>query len=192
VLVSVLTCSRPGGASYVEQTLAALDAALGSSVPKLLVSDGGVVACDGWQLLSLMKQPRTSGQIDNKRAGWYAIREARKRDCDLLFMEDDVLPLTPSSVSTMTTHEVPAELAWTSFFHRLRQPGMYPCAIFDMSQALLIPRRSIEWLADCGRGDWQRAIGFDVAMAVAGKARGARYELAPNEVAHVGLVSAVH
>lgn len=65
-----------------------------------------------------------------------------------------------------------------------------------MSQAVKFPMGSLAPLLkwrDMARGDWEAIEGFDLSIAVAGKALGWNYEqTTENYFTHVGKVSAVH
>lgn len=189
-LVAVLTCPRPRGASYVEQTIAQVDEALGGS-RRLLVSDGPTsLRPTGWDVEVYTR----TGRADNKHPGWVAIRAAADAGDGLLFMEDDVLWRSSAILRAAAEHQVAPGAAFTSFFHFARVPGIYPSRVFDMSQALLLPAAAVATLAEFPgnyRGDWSSVMGFDIAVSVCGHHAGWRYELVDGRLDHVGEVSAV-
>lgn len=145
---------------------------------------------DWWEIREVGPKMRHEAR-DNKQAGWVAIRAAADARQALLFLEDDVRPLEPGAFSRMATHLPAADFA--SFYHPRRAPGIYEAGSFDLSQALLLPARSVAWLAqaaDIARGDWDAISGVDIAIAQYGRAVRWKFEQLPNLVDHVGVVSA--
>lgn len=193
-MISVLTCPRPGGASYLEQTLGEVERDCPDAL-KVIVCDGREVTRPGWTSMVVPPRARAPGAVDNKAPGWVPIWTAFAAGRDLLFLEDDVSGLAPGAFRQMLEHRPQDGVAFTSFYHRTRRPGVYQVGDFDMSQALKIPARTVAALWDFKvtgpPGDWANVVGVDLAIAVALKPRGWRYELAPSLVAHVGAVSAV-
>jgi len=124
---------------------------------------------------------------DNKHIGWGALEIAGGDD--LLFLEDDVLPLIPGAFRQMTEHRTPEGLAFTSFYHPAKLPGVYRAGEFQMSQAVLFPAETVErLLAFRGSAEWLAVRGFDLAVAACLKHTS--YEQRPNLVNHVGEWSA--
>lgn len=177
-MISVLTCPRPGGISYIEPLLDAIN----TEVPEgrlFIVRDGPI-----------LRSPP-----DNKFAGWRAIEEALRVSEDLLFLEDDVRPAFDGAIREAIAYKVPEEAGYSSFhLSRFTAPGIRPSVTFMMSQAVKIPLRSLNWLVKFPNyciGDWQAVLGFDCALASAGHAAGWFYEQKErNYFNHVGLVSA--
>lgn len=191
LLVSVLTCPRPGGVSYLAGTLAAVDAEL-PGVRKLVIFDGGTPASrDGWTVATYPARPPRPphGYQDNREPAWVAIWAAFSSGSDLLFLEDDIRPIAPGSFAAMAQHEVVDICAFASFHHLNRAPGVYDVASFNMSQAVLVPWRSLSTLwtrrHEVGRATW-----VDLAIAEVGRRAGWRFEQTENLVRHVGTISA--
>lgn len=175
-MISILTCPRPDGVSYVEPLLEAIQAELPD------------------ERLEIVRDVPTSPP-NNKHTGWRALALAAEHGEDLLFLEDDVRPAFPGALAAAAAYEVPAWAAFTS----LHQPrpaatlGAIAALVFQMSQAVKIPRRSLDWLLrfpTTARGDWEAATGFDLALAAAGRAAAWSYEQAESYFRHVGVVSA--
>jgi len=191
LLVSVLTCPRPGGVSYVEGTLAAVDAELGGDVRRVLVCDGPAPAHPvGWTELLVPPREKVRAELpDNKAPGWVAMWAAYAQGADLLFLEDDIRPVRPGAFAAMAQHQVAAGCAFTSFYHRLRAPGIHDAAAFNMSQAVLIPwfRLVALWSQ---RNNLSTVVGVDLGIAEVGRRAGWRFEQTAPLIAHVGTLSA--
>jgi hypothetical protein len=211
LLVSVITAPRPRHASYVVGTLAAADAGLPPAVRRLLICDGPWTAIQPppatWERVDLGERARRHGPLpDNKTPGWLAIRAAAAAGADLLFLEDDIRPLgrrrgddfvagRGNAFEYMAGHDVPPEVAFTSFFSAQRGPGIYGADAFQMSQAVKIPHRSLDWLVRAPAIEqltWTEVVGVDLAIAHLGRAAGWRFEQTSNLVEHIGLWSAAH
>lgn len=196
LLISVLTCRRPRGVSYLAGTLASVDVDVDTSVSRLLVCDGDEVIADGWTSAVVPPRPRASGRLpDNKVPGWVAIKTAAAMGADLLFLEDDIRPLHRGAFAAMVAHEVPAGAAFASFFSRMRTPGMHGVADFQLSQAVKIPNRSLGVLANAEKSDplqWSMVIGVDIAISAFGRSAGWRFEQTQNFIEHIGLWSAAN
>lgn len=211
LLVSVITAPRPRHASYVVGTLAAVDAGLPEEARRLLICDGPWTAPQippvRWERIDLGERSRRHGSLpDNKAPGWVAIRTAAAVGTDLLFLEDDIRPLghrqgdarsseRGNAFEYMAAHEVPADVAFTSFFSAQRQPGRYDADAFQMSQAVKIPHRSLDWLVRAPAIEqltWTEVVGVDLAIAHLGRAAGWKFEQTSNLVEHIGLWSAAH
>lgn len=199
LLVSVITCPRPHGASYVAGTLAAVDAGVPLSVRRLLICDGARPAVpSGWEAVDVPPRSRRNGALpDNKDVGWLAIMAAAAAGADLLFLEDDIRPLPDhrDAFARMAAHEVPSGAAFTSFFSKFNPAGCYDSGRFEMSQAVKIPARSLAWLArgpGVDPGLWLRTTGVDIAIGQLGARAGWRYEQTDNLVEHIGMWSAAH
>jgi hypothetical protein len=185
LVVSMMTCPRPHGASYLDASADAVDAELADR-PRLLLCDTVEVLRAGWT--SAVMPPRE--KIENKRLAWPAFSVALSYDADLLFLEDDIKPIRPGAFKEMARHKVAEGCAFASFYHRGRAPGVYDAGIFDMSQAVLIPAVTVRalWAA---RDRLPRFVPFvDLAIADVGRHLGWKFEQAPPLVAHVGAVSA--
>lgn len=196
LLVSVTTCRRPHGASYLDGTLASIDAEIGVDVPRLLVCDGEEVRADGWTSETVPARARRPGRLpDNKVPGWVPIRTAWEMGADLLFCEDDIRALRRGAFAAMVAHEVPGDVAFTSFFAPGRAPGRHRARDFMYSQAVKIPHRSLGVLADAAQRlpfQWSLVVGVDLAIGAVGGFHGWTFEQTPNLVEHVGLYSAAN
>ena len=195
LLVSVITCRRPRGVSYLEGTLTAIDREL--SGDRLLVCDGEAVEAPvGWLTTVVPPRQRARGVLpDNKLPGWIAIRTALEMGSDLLFLEDDIRPLHRGAFAEMAAHRVPNDAGWSTFFSRWREPGIYPAADFMFSQAVKIPHRSLAILAEAERIDplqWRLVTGVDIAIAAFGRIARWSFEQRENLVEHIGLYSAAN
>lgn len=190
-LIAVLTCPRPRGASYLAGTLKAVDAEV--AVDRLLVCDGvPAPAPPGWAVAVLPERPRAHQRWhDNIEPGWFAMAAALSKGTDLLLIEDDVRPVRPGVFADMLSHRVPAACAWTSFFATLRGPGVFPAGLFQQSQAVLIPNRTLTVLV-ASKSDpiLSGQIWVDLAMAYGGSFYGWRFEQAATLVEHIGIESA--
>lgn len=195
LLISVITCPRPRGVSYLAGTLASVDAEL--ACDRLLVCDGdAVIAPAGWSVETIAPRARRVSILpDNKEPGWVAIGAALARGADLLFLEDDIRPLHRGAFAAMAAHQVPDGVAFTSFFSRLRAPGVHRAEQFQLSQALKIPHRSLRVLADAEKTDplqWSLVVGVDIAISAFGRMADWRFEQMPNFIEHIGLWSAAN
>src|ERR1022692_2009105 len=165
-MISVLTCKRVAG-NYVQETLNSIeDAQLNEK--KLLVCQGELPDIKMSQIWMIHKVPLLIGTIDNKFSGWETIKTAYKQKEDLLFLEDDIRPINSDSIQKMVNYVVPEWAAFTSFFHPIKTPRRYPAKEFLMSQAVLIPFRSMKWLIEGPEvlnGDWACVRGFDEALS---------------------------
>lgn len=194
-MISVLTCPRPGGVKYLYPLLDVVSKTCPNE-KKLLFCDGSNEEWPGWQTVSLDLSGEKMGINDNKFASWRAFEHAHALGDDLLFLEDDIVPVDATSVMDAVNHAVPAECAFTSF-HRSRWtvPGIHPGTAFMMSQAVKIPLRSLKHLVDwqrMSRGDWEAIRGVDAAIAVASRSASWQYEQTErNYFDHVGEISAV-
>jgi len=192
LLVSVMTCPRPGGVSYLDGTLAAVDADLAHR-PRLLVCDGPEPRKpEGWFAALVPARRRAArGLPDNRVPGWAAIWVAFSMGADLLFLEDDVRPLTPGAFAKMAAHQVAPGAAFTSFYHRDRKPGIHDAAVFNMSQAVLLPSATVADLwQDRDDPATDQVVGVDLAIAILGRGRRWRFEQTAPLVEHVGKYSA--
>lgn len=187
----MLTCPRPLGASYLAGTLEAIDA--DAAGDRLLVCDGALApAPPGWAVAVLPERERAHRRWrDNIEPAWFAMRAALEKGRDLLFVEDDVRPVRPGVFAEMLAHPVPAACAWTSFFATLRGPGVFPASLFQQSQAVKIPHRTLAVLV-ASKSDpvLSGQIWVDLAIAYAGSFHGWRFEQTVNLVEHVGTESA--
>lgn len=177
-MISIITCKRPGGVSYVEGLLGSLEK-------------------EGLRAEVFVDEPGPIGvRPDNKRVGWKALEAAYEIGEDLLFLEDDARPLFPGAIAAAVAYPVPEWAAWSSLCD-CRDTGWTrtPAIYFQMSQAVKIPNRSLYPLLQLprlNRGDWDAVTGFDIAMAVTGHAAGWLYEQGRKCFEHIGYVSAAH
>jgi hypothetical protein len=196
LLVSVLTCPRPRGVSYLDGTLKSIDAEVAADVPRLLVCDGEEVLADGWTSAVVPARPKCRGKLpDNKFPGWVALRAAWAMGADLMFCEDDIRALHPGAFAAMVEHEVADDMAFTSFFARERPAGSHPVREFMYSQAVKIPHRSLGYLVDADKQKpflWSLVAGVDLAIGTIGGFYRWKFEQTPNLVEHIGLWSAAN
>jgi hypothetical protein len=195
-LVTVLTCPRPNGVSYLEGTLDAIDAELGDH-RRLLICDGPApTARADWD--AIVAPPRTRRSIhalpDNKIPGWMALEAAAHAGSDLLFCEDDIRPAVPGAFRKMASYCCTAQADFTTFFGATRRlPGIYKGRDFQLSQAVLLPRRIVQRLLAArirAPGDWEPVTGIDIAIGVLANCEGMHFEQTADLVRHVGLWSA--
>lgn len=159
MIVAVSTCRRPGGVSYLGETLASLDAAGAREHGRFIVSDGPPpdVCPDGWRVLADPSGPH--GSTSNL---WAALRLAHTEGPSrLLFVEDDTVWCT-NAVRAAAALEVPADVAFVALFHAahglLRDPqsgrnerdGLdvqpFQGPIYCFNQALVLPARTVAYL----------------------------------------------
>lgn len=193
-VVTVLTCPR--SASYVEATLDWVDRELaGSGIKRYLICDREIRYRAEWVSVLAPIGRNALGATDNKFPGWEALRIAKTLREDLLFLEDDVVLRPATRLIDLLGYRVRPEAAWASFYHPHKLPGLYSAASFVFSQAVLIPKRTLDWITQLPTlitGDWEHVHGFDTALSVMGRSEFCRYEQAANHVDHVGLISAAH
>ena len=192
MLISIITSSRPDGISYVENTIKYIDNEVEYNIPRVLICHGGRPRGPipwNWRIIDL---PFETKHIDNKYSGWEALRAASELQTDLLFLEDDIKPSRKGSFNEMLAHEVPDGLAFTSFFHAIYPKGNYPCNKFNMSQAVKIPLRTVEYLLGSQKGfmgNWWANRGIDLIIGQFCHFNQMRYEQTDNKIKHVGVVS---
>lgn len=193
-VLTVITCPRPGGASYVDRTLGWIEeeeASARLSLSKFIICDSEPVFRAGWQTRRIVRGWTPHALPANKWAGWEALSVASEQGSDLLFLEDDIEPLAPGALRRLVETPIPDDAAWMSFFHPSRPPGRYPAPVFMYCQALKIPRRTVSDLLRIPLivpGDWEGARGFDEALAALAPRAAEFYQAAPI-VAHIGEVS---
>lgn len=192
-MISVITCPRPGGVSYLRPLLSAVSEACPGERCVLLCS-GPLEFWPGW--VSVPFSHPAHAPRDNKFVGWAATERAASLGEDLLFLEDDVSPADATAVADAVRYEVPLDCGFASL-HRSRwtTPGTHEAGKFMMSQAVKIPARSFAHLLDWHRrcsGDWEAIFGVDIALATAGHNARWKYEQTErNYFNHVGEVSSV-
>lgn len=194
-MISIITCPRPNGVTYLHPLLVAVDAVCPGEL-RFLFCDGVTERRADWRTIVLPPGGKYD-QRDNKYVGWMAVEEAARAGEDLLFLEDDIRPVDAFSIVAARNHQIPDQCGFTSF-HRSKwtTAGIHDASKFLMSQAVKIPMRSlahlIDWRQRCS-GDWEAVFGFDTALAVAGRDARWKYEQTErNYFDHVGEVSAVH
>lgn len=196
LLISVMTCTRPGGVSYVEDTVAQITEEL-PGYQKVLICDGPSPSdLAGFEVVDAhsVRERSLWGVINNKEPAWLALKMAKSLGVGLLFCEDDVRRVKTGAFRKMVEHQSPDGVAFTSFFHRNRKPGIYHALEFEMSQAVLFPAEAARNLADFPtnfEGDWRAAVGCDRAMASCGHLMRWKYELTAPLISHVGEVSSI-
>ena len=167
VVVVVLT--TPRGKTYLQDTIASLNAGgardVGFGRDALRVLHDGLPAghtllpippdSEGWSHELLSEVP--SGNLRAFMRVFELFLEHDEHASHLLFFEDDIV-VCKNALATMLQIGVPADCAFTSFFdmkeaHPLLSAGLYRVSTMGQdgrgywgSQALLWPRRSIEFL----------------------------------------------
>ena len=176
-MISVITCSRPQNVLYVDDLLKVLRE---------------------YQIIpTVFKDTQLKTPPDNKYIAWYVFRQAAKTSNDLLFLEDDVLPMSETALQTAINYVVPDNCAWSSLcLSTIHASGRHPAAQFAMSQALKIPNKTLQALvnfATTHQDDWLAVRGVDTAMAVVGKY--SKWQFEQSSLAcfeHVGKISVAH
>lgn len=167
-LIVVATCPRPGGTSYVEETVRRLDDE-GANLAdrKIILSDGPLDFSDkrfpsSWSLDIHGGGQRRGTRFVFARALKLAVVEGAEH---LLYFEDDVLPCK-NAVRLMINFVVAPHLAFVSFFSFIFEPikiaaGLHEFPVigprgrgFNGAQALLLPRRTFSYLNE------QDIVGF--------------------------------
>lgn len=201
-LLTVLTCAR--GKSYLANTLASLDrGGAGCVKDRCILVDGpldGIACRPRWSIDRLSAAP--SGSLN---AMFNAFRFALDRGAErLLYFEDDVI-VCKNAVPRMLEVDV-GDLAFVSFFDMKEMPESAPHGLHRMSpmgrdgrgfwgaQALLLPRRTLEFALACeprirrfgNKQSGETLLGYELLKA------GYEYGVhVPNLVEHVGDVSAI-
>lgn len=175
-MITIITCLRSGGVSYIEPLLASI---------KLQVPN---------EKLGILKDVPLANP-DNKHIGWKALQMAADLGEDLLFLEDDVRPVGDSLIDAIN-YQVPPNVAYSSLHrNKYTTPGTHPSKNFILSQAVKIPYRSLEWLLIWPKvnwGDFEVRNGFDTCLSEAGQNNGWLYEQTErNYFNHVGKISSV-
>jgi hypothetical protein len=204
-VIAVATCPRVG-ASYVEATIAGLDAAGAVDCDRrLLLIDGGelVPAAQGWDQRCFYPQRGPRAML------WAAFESALAVGADrLIFCQDDITPCR-NAVRRMMSVELPAGFAFMDFHDQLHVPagalaGLYSIELahgFTGTLALVLPRQVLEWLVQQDpmsmRRDQERGgvlMGDDVVLGVLlARSPWPRYAAhLPRLVRHDGVVSAAH
>jgi hypothetical protein len=191
-MISIITCDRP----YLYDTINAVDAQVDDEIDRILICDNkcAPIVPSAWKQIPV--PPRCMGaRIDNKFAGWEAIKAAANARQDLLFLEDDIKPVSDNSFAQMLSHQVPAWAAFTSFFHPFHPVGKMLGFKFEMSQAILFPLRTLLLFKDAparSPGEWEGMTGVDSLISIFCRIYGLDYELHPNLIYHVGHISAAN
>jgi hypothetical protein len=176
--VLVMTCPRPQGVSYLDETLRLLDqAGAGEFDSKLVVSDGPLGRCS-WPSMVF------EGPSDTRAARWRTWQIALDTGCDLiLYCEDDISPCR-NALRFIRNFPVAMQFAFVSFFEMYELEagmveGLHPIKTYERkhtrffsgNQCLWIPRRTIEYLATCRPDDpeipvdqWMRPGGSSDAL----------------------------
>lgn len=155
-LVSISTCVRPGGVSYLEPTAEALvREGAGECGVRAIFWDGPVQRpTAGWDAIGHAGAPEGS-----RFNMWRVFRFALERQADrLVYCEDDIVP-SKNAIRKICSLEVPEWAAFIDFhdmkeLRRAGEPGMHrvPAAGYDRrgywgTQCMSFPRRTLEWLA---------------------------------------------
>jgi hypothetical protein len=192
-MISVLTCPRPTGVSYLEPLLYVINKVCPNET-KVLICDGPKLDVPDWHILQAPPFYQRRG-MDNKFPGWMAFEYANQIGQDLLFLEDDVRPVNDQFLLEAVHYQVPSNVSYSSLHKsKLTTTGIQPSARFMMSQAVKIPFRSLPWLLRWpvhSSGDWEAITGVDLAIAMAGNCNGWLYEQTElNYFDHIGTISA--
>src|SRR4051812_5659506 len=123
-MISVITCPRPGGVKYLYPLLDAVNAQCPHAA-RFLLCDGTSETWVGWRSEAIALPAKVDSR-DNKHIGWEALRIAAQRNEDLLFLEDDVLPVDDSAVADALGYPVPDSCGYVSFHRSERTaPGIH-------------------------------------------------------------------
>ncbi len=161
--IVVLTSERPPGASYLIDTLIALNAQGARGIERRVIYDGKFSDDTRRDLLSSVTLLGYTCDVDTLHTGnvyrtWQAMRQAKASGVDLLIFEDDVLPCL-RGVEAALECITPEDCGFLSFFHpylpawpyagNRRNPATgiyrYPLRnMFAFSQAVKIPYRTLE------------------------------------------------
>jgi hypothetical protein len=192
-MIAVITHPRPGGVSYLAQTLASIDES--AKGLRALVCDDlahELVAPPPWQTFSF--QAPMAG--DNRWALWRCFRLAVERCSDLVVFEDDVR-LCRGGALYAETLQVPDGVAWVSLYDPWFRPqtprGLWRSKAGGSAwaQALKFPLRTCQLLDSVGCVDVDQA-GSDKQLAIVGRLFDLDYAVhVPSLVQHIGVVSSV-
>jgi hypothetical protein len=194
-VIAVLTHPRPGGVSYLGDTLASIDrSARGRRVVISDVSAHRPELPPPWELEAFDRPASVVPQ--NKWALWRGMRIALEAGEDLVTFEDDVLLCRNGAVQAETL-AVPPDVAWLSLYDPwfdTRCPhGLWRsrALTFMYAQAMKFPLRSLELLLLFNPISHDRT-GADDLLASLGRMLGLTYAVhVPSIAQHVGAVSAV-
>lgn len=212
-LIVVGTCPR-GEFYYLGDTVDGLiETGAGEADFVIVVSDGPIDAAARSSLPNKWGyEINVEGGRGSQHVFWQALALAVEEDAERLLWFEDDLAFCRNAVRRMLASEVPEDLALISFFDMATcaanaPDGLYTAPVlgttgqgFRGSQALLLPRRTIEYLYNHERAvvggteknGLDRAIGQTLAAAPAELKLG-RYGIhLPCLVEHVGGVSAAH
>ncbi len=151
--ISIITCPRPGGVSYVEATAAALVREGAGDCHRLAIVDGQEAPeLSGWDVRFSPLAERQGIRVTM----WRAFRAALEVGADrLIYCEDDIIPCK-NAVRRMTEMEIPADTGFITFcdfkelpfaatetgLHRISPYGISGTGLFG-NQCLIFPRQTL-------------------------------------------------
>ncbi len=149
-LISVTTCPRKDGTSYLERTLTRLNATGANEWcnRRIVFADGCYPEVPrNWQRIGY------TGPSGSRIAMWRVLRHAQIiKARQLLYLEDDITCCENFCSWALDVH-IPHDAGFVSFFRKITQPNPVIGAFeklgaqhFRWTQALLIPARTIEYL----------------------------------------------
>ncbi len=209
-LVSITTCPRPDGASYLRSTAAALlrEGATTCALRVIFCDGESVTVPPGWAIAGDRDQREDVKRDGSRLTMWRVFRFAVEQGVDrLLYCEDDIVPCR-NAVRKMCAMRISDRVAFIDFHDMRRligttQPGLRALALGSASyaywgtQCMLFPRRTLDWLV---RED-PTAVAVkglphcaDLALgALLARSPWPRYAAhLPCLVRHAGVVSAAH
>ena len=196
-MIAVTTCTRAGGVSYLQATLASIDASARDK-HKVLFVDGSAYLTDappGWEQRIT---PRPCVRAENRWPAWSAIRESVEHSEDLLLCEDDI-KFCRNGVARAETVPIPDDVAFLSYFAPFgdltMSEGIWRTSMttFGYAQCLRLPLRTLRALIEKRWEMTDASNGTtDGVLRAMGVRRGWKYGVHyPGLVQHVGAVSAI-
>lgn len=194
-MICVITHPRPGGASYLLDTLAAIDeSALGI---RMVVCDSPYPLPDlppAWELHRFERA--ATERPENRWALWRCFHLAHDRGEDLIVCEDDIA-LCANAARHAEWLPVPHDVHWISLYDphfRMTAPhclARMPGETFVFAQMIKFPLRTCTLFRNVGCERWDR-IGSDDQLGAWGRLMSMTYAIhVPSLAQHVGAVSAV-
>jgi hypothetical protein len=206
VIITIITCDRPRGASYLHQTATGLlrEGALDCD-ERVILGDGSEPAPEaGWETRAVFPKGGVRGNM------WAAFRLAIAAGHErLIFCEDDIVPCK-NAVHRILQLDIPPDVSFVDFhdMKELRESGLPPGLHNLLSngldsrgywgtQCMLFPRRTLEWLVQwdpMSIARWDPPQGADRTLGW--MLQWSPWPLyaahLPRLVRHVGSVSAAH
>lgn len=193
-MICVLTRPRPG-ASYLRDTLAAIDAS--ATGRRVVVTDSTDPLPDLPPVWEVLRFDKPAGERpENRWALWRCFMLAYERGEDLIACEDDIA-LCRNGARLAEILTVPWDVAWVSlydpYFHAGAHHGLWraPAARFAYAQMVKFPLRTCALLRSTGCQGFD-LMGSDNQLAALGAMLSLAYAIhVPSIAQHVGEVSAV-